>query len=92
MKHSEYFNGKVQSLELHTKRGRATAGVIEPGAYTFSAASEEHMLVIEGVLRVRLPGADWKDYAKGDAEFIVPRNSSFDVEAKADVAYLCYYL
>lgn len=92
MKHNSYFGGKVQSLEIHTSRGRATVGVIEPGKYTFSTSSEERMLVVEGVLRVKLAGEDWKEVKKGEPEFVVSRNSSFDVDAQADVAYICYYL
>lgn len=91
MKHSRYFDGRVQSLELRASDGaRATVGVVEPGNYTFSTASEEHISVIEGVMNARLPGSDWKRYAKGE-EFVVPADSSFDIEANADVVYLCVY-
>ncbi|HPN64749.1 MAG TPA: pyrimidine/purine nucleoside phosphorylase, partial [Candidatus Goldiibacteriota bacterium] len=48
MKHSEYFEGKVQSLSITGKFGNATVGVIEPGQYTFGTASQETMTVVEG--------------------------------------------
>jgi uncharacterized protein YaiE (UPF0345 family) len=39
IKHSTYFDGKVQSLGINTEQGYATVGVIEPGKYTFSTTS-----------------------------------------------------
>jgi uncharacterized protein YaiE (UPF0345 family) len=90
MKHSVYFDGKVQSLGVNTPNGFATVGVIEPGAYTFSTSSEEHLVLIEGILRVKLPDAEWKVCSRGQ-EIVVPPNVSFDVEAGADVAYICHY-
>ncbi len=90
MKHSVYFEGKVQSLGVNTTSGFATVGVIEPGAYTFSTSSEEHSVLVEGTLRVKLPGEDWKVFPKGQ-EIVVSSGVSFDIEAQADVAYVCYY-
>jgi len=90
MKHSTYFEGKVQSLEVQTPAGRATVGVIEPGRYTFSTSSEEHIVLIEGTMKVKLPGGDWQNVQKG-RELVVQRDVSFDIDAGADVAYICYY-
>jgi uncharacterized protein YaiE (UPF0345 family) len=90
MKHSVYFEGKVQSLGVNTGNGFATVGVIEPGTYTFSTSSEERIVLIEGTLHVRLPDKDWKVLSKGQ-EITVQPKVSFDVRAQADVAYLCYY-
>jgi purine/pyrimidine-nucleoside phosphorylase len=90
MKHNTYFEGKVQSLELATSGGRATVGVIEPGSYTFSTSSEEHIVVVDGTLKAKLPGAGWRSFANGQ-EIVVPAGVSFDVEAAKDVAYICYY-
>jgi uncharacterized protein YaiE (UPF0345 family) len=90
MKHSVYFDGKVQSLGVNTPDGFATVGVIEPGKYTFSTSSEERIVLTEGTLRVRLPGEEWKVFFKGQ-EVTVRPNVSFDVEAAADVAYICHY-
>ncbi len=92
MKHNVYFEGKVQSLEIQTQRARATVGVIEPGKYTFSTSSEERMVIIEGTMKVKLAGQDWQVIDKVKKEFIAPKNSSFDVDAGSDVAYICYYL
>jgi purine/pyrimidine-nucleoside phosphorylase len=90
MKHNTYFEGRVQSLEVATASGRATVGVIEPGTYTFSTSSEEHIVVVEGTLKAKVPGAGWRSFAKGQ-EIVVPSGVSFDVEAAGDVAYICYY-
>ena len=90
MKHSSYFDGKVQSLGLNTTEGYATTGVIEPGKYTFKTDSVEHMHVVAGTLKAKLPGGAWQTYSQGQL-FVVPAKASFDVEANADVAYLCYY-
>lgn len=91
MKHSQYFGGKVQSLELFTTGGdRATVGVIEPGRFTFSTSSEEHIVLVEGTMKVRLPNADWQTIAKGEHLVVAP-NASFDIEAQNHVAYICYY-
>jgi uncharacterized protein YaiE (UPF0345 family) len=90
MKHNSYFEGKVQSLALSEPEGSATIGVIEPGSYSFSTSTEERMSVVAGLLRAKLPGGSWKDYPAGST-FTVPPGQTFEVEAKADVAYLCRY-
>ena len=90
MKHSSYFDGKVQSLGLNTPEGYATSGVIEPGKYTFKTDTEERMHVVAGVLKAKLPGGAWQSFSQGQ-HFVVPAHASFDVEAAADVAYLCHY-
>ena len=90
MKHSTYFEGKVQSLEVQAPGGRATVGVIETGNYTFSTSSEEHIVLIEGTMKVKLPGSDWRNVQKG-RELVVQPGVSFEIDARADVAYICYY-
>lgn len=90
MKHNAYFDGKVQSLSLDEQQGPATVGVIAPGAYSFSTSKEERMSLVAGAMRVRLPGGEWKDFMAGEG-FVVPKGVSFEVEAKADVAYICRY-
>ena len=90
MKHNFYFEGKVQSLAINTSEGRATVGVIEPGRYPFGTDTEEHMRVLVGVLKAKLPGGDWQEYAEGES-FVVAPNVKFEVEAVADVAYICHY-
>jgi hypothetical protein len=90
MKHNVYFEGKVQSLSLTNAEGDATVGVISPGKFTFSTSTEERMIITSGTLKVKLLGKDWA-VMKKNTEFIVPAKSSFDVEADADVSYICYY-
>jgi hypothetical protein len=48
------------------------------------------MIIISGTLRLKLPGQNWKPMGR-NAEWVIPANSSFDVEADADVSYICYY-
>lgn len=90
MKHSVYFEGKVQSLGINTKEGFATVGVMESGKYTFSTAKEETMVITAGTLKAKLPGMEWTVFEQG-SRFIVAANQSFDVEAVGEVAYICYY-
>jgi len=91
LKHNAYFDGRVQSLALVVDGVNATVGVMEPGKYTFSTSSEEHMTITAGVLSVQLPGdSEWREYAAGDT-FIVAPGKSFEVEAAKDVAYICLY-
>ena len=91
MKHSVYFDGKVQSLGVNTEQGYATVGVMEPGKYTFSTSSEEHMKVVVGSMKVKLPGKDeWQVFSQ-DQKFTVPAGQSFDLEIEKDAVYLCYY-
>jgi len=90
MKYNVYFEGKVQSLGVNTPEGYATVGVIEPGKYTFKTDSEEHITIVAGTMKVKLPGGSWRQVAKNDT-FVVPPQVSFDIDAPADVAYICYY-
>lgn len=90
MTHNIYFDGKVQSLGFNSADRRATVGVITPGRYTFSTETEENVVIIAGQLHVKLPGEEWKVVRK-DGNYRVARDSSFEVEADSDAAYICYY-
>jgi hypothetical protein len=90
MKHNSYFEGKVQSLAMTEAEGQATLGVIEPGSYKFSTSSQEWMTVVAGSMRVRVPGADVGTFSAGET-FVVASGIAFEVEADADVAYICRY-
>ena len=90
MKHNSYFDGKVQSLAVNAPEGYATVGVIEAGQYTFKTDAEERMQIVAGSLKAKLPGAAWQNFCQ-EQSFVVPARSSFDVEASADTAYICYY-
>ena len=92
VKHRTYFDGSVQSLELSTREGRATVGVIEPGRFRFDSDEEERIRVVAGAIRVRLVGSrDWREYRPGDV-CVIPPNAHFDIEADEHAAYLCHYL
>jgi len=90
MTHNVYFEGNVQSLSLNSVSGKATIGVITPGKYAFSTATEERMVITTGTLNVKLPKEDWK-VVQANQEFLVKANVSFEVEASQDVSYICYY-
>jgi hypothetical protein len=61
-----------------------------PRRYTFDVQSEEHVRLITGTLSVTLPGQPKQQFLAGQT-YVVPRHSSFEVEAIGDVAYICYY-
>jgi len=88
--HHIYFDGKVQSLGLHTAQGEATVGVMKAGSYTFSTSSAEKMVVISGTLEVKLADSGYKAYQQSE-EFNIASGVSFDVKCDSDVAYICYY-
>lgn len=89
---NEYFDGKVKSIGgFQAGELNATVGVMKQGEYEFATAAKEYMTVVSGSLTAKLPGADeWQSYAPGET-FEVPANSSFQVKADIDSAYLCKY-
>ena len=92
LKHTSYFDGKVQSVGFTRHGLAATVGVIAPGEFRFNTGAAERMTVVSGQLRARLPGGEWQGYAAG-TYFEVPANSAFDVEAVGGpAAYLCEFL
>ncbi len=48
------------------------------------------MLIVAGSLKVKLPGTSWQQFNKND-QFVVPPKASFDMDARTDVASICYY-
>ncbi|HZE69891.1 MAG TPA: pyrimidine/purine nucleoside phosphorylase [Pyrinomonadaceae bacterium] len=68
----------------------ATVGVITSGHYTFSTESEGCVVITTGQLRVKLPREEWRVMRKGE-NYVVSRDSSFDVGAYGDAASVCYY-
>ena len=90
VEHNLYFEGKVQSLGLHTDNGKATVGVMKKGTYTFSASEPERMKIISGILDVKLKDSEFKKYHEQE-EFEVAAGTSFDVICEDDVAYICFY-
>ena len=88
---NQYFEGKVKSLGFENSQGQVTSGVMDVGEYTFSTAKNELMQVICGELLVKLAGHDsFISYPSG-TEFSVAANSEFEVIAKQQTAYLCFY-
>jgi purine/pyrimidine-nucleoside phosphorylase len=92
LKHSTYFEGKVQSLGFERNGCRATVGVVTPGEFHFGTDGAERMTVVSGELVVRLDGTSaWITYPAGTA-FEIPQKSGFDVKANAPTAYLCEFI
>ncbi len=90
---NEYFAGKVKSIGFDSSSiGRASVGVMEAGEYTFTTALPEEMTVLNGALRVLLPGShDWQVFMPGEV-FFVPAKSEFILQVAEASAYLCKYL
>lgn len=88
---NEYFDGTVKSLGYETSLGKSTIGVMEAGDYEFGTTAHETMNVIEGVLKVQLPGEEeWKAFGAGSS-FEVEANKSFKVKTESFASYLCQY-
>ena len=92
LKHSSYFEGKVQSGGFERNGRRQTAGAIDVGEFHFDTVAPERMTVVSGELWAKLPGEGaFRAFPAGGA-FEVPANSGFEVRAVAPAAYLCEYL
>jgi len=92
LKHSSYFDGKVQSLGFERNGRRTTVGVVSPGEYHFGTDGAERMTVVSGELLARLDGTtEWRVYPAGTA-FEIAAKSGFDVRAVAPAAYCCEFL
>jgi purine/pyrimidine-nucleoside phosphorylase len=90
IKHSTYFEGKVQSLGLQTENGKATVGVMKAGTYTFSASTPELMIVVSGQLKLKQGDGSYVVYTPQE-QFEVAAGTSFEVQCDTDTAYICYY-
>jgi uncharacterized protein YaiE (UPF0345 family) len=92
LKHSTYFEGKVQSVGFERNTRRATVGVVDVGEFHFNTDAAERMTVVSGELWAKLPGdSAWRPFPTGTS-FEVPAKSGFDVKAAAPSAYLCEFL
>jgi uncharacterized protein YaiE (UPF0345 family) len=76
--------GKSRACRCKPRRAEQQSG------YAFSTSTEERMVVTSGILTVKMPGVEWKEIPAGK-EFIVAANQTFEVEAKQDASYICYY-
>ncbi len=86
-----YFDGKCVSHTLLGADGsRKSVGVIFPSALTFNTAAPEIMEIVGGRCRVRLDGAEWREF-QGGQQFEVGANSSFEIETLDTVDYICHF-
>lgn len=87
-----FFDGKCVSHSVLFADGtRKTVGVILPSTLTFNVGAPEVMEITDGTCRVKLGNeAEFKIYAAG-SQFSVPANSSFIIEAKEVVNYVCSF-
>lgn len=87
---NEYFAGAVKSL-AYENGGKSTVGVIDKGEFEFGTSTPEIMFVIEGEMKVLLPGnAEWQVFSAGQ-KFEVAANSSFKLKVAAPTSYFCKY-
>lgn len=85
-----YYDGGVTSRTLVTEDGtRRTLGIMHPGDYEFETDSDEHIDVYAGRLRVTID-EETSVYEAGDS-FVVPADTTFDVEVEDLVDYCCTY-
>lgn len=87
---NEYFEGAVKSL-AYENGGKSTVGVIEAGEFEFGTSTPETLLIIEGEMKVLLPGnTAWQIFSAGQ-QFEVAANASFKVRVDTPTSYLCKY-
>ncbi len=91
LKVNEYYEGNVKSIALDGEHGRATVGVMLPGAYDFSTASVEVMTVVDGELIVRLPGTERDRTFHSGQSFEVGAGQTFHLTVRTPTAYHCLY-
>ena len=91
IKHSQYFENKVQSLAFERNSLKASVGVIEPGTYRFETAAAERMTVISGLLEAKLPSSDEFVPFSAGTYFEIGPNSAFEARVSAVSSYLCEY-
>jgi uncharacterized protein YaiE (UPF0345 family) len=87
-----YFEGKVTSRTVLFADGtRKTLGFMLPGDYEFNTGVSEVMEILNGEMKVLLPGRkDWQVFKPGDT-FAVPANSSFKLKLEGVADYCCSY-
>lgn len=87
-----YFEGKVTSRTVLFADGtKKTLGIMLPGSYEFGTDTKELMEILQGELKVLLPGqTEWLEIS-GTGEFIVPANERFKLEVQTVTDYICSY-
>jgi len=94
IKHSTYFEDRVQSLASSRLGASFSVGVLLKGPYSFSTDSAERMTVTSGEIILRVGEASeatWRHYPRGTS-FEIPAKSSFDIIIHGSTSYLCEYL
>lgn len=87
-----YFDGKCVSHDLTLSDGtRKSVGVILPSTLTFTTGAPEIMELVEGECAVTLPGATEPTTYRGGESFSVPGDSSFDIEVRETLHYVCHF-
>ncbi|WP_432736926.1 pyrimidine/purine nucleoside phosphorylase [Maridesulfovibrio sp. FT414] len=88
-----YFEGKVTSRKVVFADGSfKTLGIMLPGEYEFGTEKSEVMEIMQGTLKVLLPGStEWIEVKGGDS-FDVPANSKFKLVVDSIVDYCCSYI
>ncbi len=92
LKVNEYFGGNVRSIGYEGERGRATVGVMSPGAYEFSTTTIEVMTVMDGALSAQLPGEKTPRLYRAGDSFRVGAGETFSLTVAVPSAYHCLYL
>jgi uncharacterized protein YaiE (UPF0345 family) len=88
-----YFDGKVTSRTVLFPDGsKKTLGIMMPGDYEFGTADKELMEILDGDLKVQLPGQDSWRPVKGGESFEVAANSRFKLKVNRITDYCCSYL
>jgi uncharacterized protein YaiE (UPF0345 family) len=87
-----YFDGKVTSRTILFSDGtRKTLGFMLPGEYEFNTATPETMELLNGAMKVLLPGhTEWQTFKTGES-FEVPASASFRLKLEIPVDYCCSY-
>ena len=90
-KTNEYFDGNVKSIAFQGQSKPATVGVMAAGEYAFNTSGKEKMTIISGQLLIQLAAQNNSTPYVAGQSFDVAENTSFNVVAAADCAYLCEY-
>ncbi len=88
-----YFEGKVTSRTILFEDGtKKTLGIMLPGEYVFGTDLKEHMEIVSGDLRVKLPDQpEWLEI-RGSGEFTAPGKGQFSLEVLSVTDYCCSYI
>jgi len=87
-----YFDGKCVSHSIELADGTSkSVGVILPSTLTFNTVDPETMELIEGECTVTLAGETGAVTYRGGESFEVPANSSFEIEVRSTVHYVCHF-